>query len=99
MRRRNITHNVAERGNQLMKGLESVKSPVIQSIRGLGLMVGIDLSSAGHVRMLQEKLKTQGVLSSLYTKNTVRLMPPTIISKKEIDILLRSLHTAFASLQ
>ena len=99
MRRTNITRNVAERGNQLMKGLDRVKTPVIQSIRGLGLMVGIDLPSAGHVRTLQEKLKTQGILSSLHTKNTARLMPPTIISKKEVDILLKSLHTAFASLQ
>ncbi len=98
MRRANITRNVAERGTQLMKGLENIKSPLIQSIRGLGLMVGIDLPSVEHVRMLQEKLKTYGVVSSLSTKNTVRLMPPTIISQKETATLLKSLQTTFTDL-
>jgi acetylornithine/succinyldiaminopimelate/putrescine aminotransferase len=99
MKRANITRNVAQRGRQLMGGLKSIESSLIRDIRGLGLFIGIDLPSASHVRLLQEKLRTLGINSSLSTRNTVRLMPPTIISKEEVDILLRRLGTAIRSLQ
>jgi acetylornithine/succinyldiaminopimelate/putrescine aminotransferase len=99
MKRANITRNVAQRGRQLVKGLKSIDSSLIRDIRGLGLFIGIDLPSARHVRLLQEKLRTLGINSSLSTRNTVRLMPPTIISKEEVDILLRRLGTAIRSLQ
>jgi len=98
MRRANLTRNVAKRGRQLTEGLKDINSPLIQEIRGLGLFLGIDLPSASYVRMLQEKLKTIGVISSLSTRNTARLMPPTIISEREVGILLTRLRTAFASL-
>ena len=98
MRRANITRNVAERGRQLMEGLKDIKSPLIQDIRSLGLMTGIDLPSINHVQKLQHKLKTLGINSSLSTKNTVRLMPPTIVTRKEIDMLLKHLRTALAGI-
>jgi len=99
MKRLNITRNVAERGHQLMEGLKSIKSPLIQEIRALGLFVGIDLPSVDHVRTLHERLKLLGINSSLSTRNTARFLPPTIISKREIDILVKTLRTAIASLE
>ena len=99
MRNANITRNVAERGSQLIEGLKKIKSPLVQDVRGLGLYIGIDLPSPTHVSMLQEKLKSLGILSSLSTRNTVRLLPPTIISKTEVNLLLEKLRTAIASLE
>jgi acetylornithine/succinyldiaminopimelate/putrescine aminotransferase len=98
MQRVNITRNVAERGLQLVEGLKGIRSPLIQEVRGLGLFVAVDLLSAEHVRMLQEKLKTFGVNSSLSTGKTIRLMPPTIISKKEVDFLIGSFRSAISAL-
>jgi acetylornithine/succinyldiaminopimelate/putrescine aminotransferase len=99
MKRLNITRNVAECGHRLMEGLKNIKSPLIQEIRGLGLFVGIDLPSVDHVRRLHEKLKLLGINSSLSTRNTARFLPPTIISKKEVDILVKCLRTAITSLE
>jgi len=98
MRKLNITRNVAERGHQLMKGLRDIKSSLMQDLRGLGLFVGIEFPSASHVKALQEKLKSLGVISSLSTGKTARLMPPTVISKKEVDMLIERLTTSIASL-
>jgi acetylornithine/succinyldiaminopimelate/putrescine aminotransferase len=98
MKRVNITRNVTERGPQLIEGLKKIGSPLVQEVRGLGLYVGIDLPSTDHVSMLHERLKSLGILSSLSTRNTARLMPPTIISKAEVDFLLDKLNTAITSL-
>jgi len=99
MKRLNITRNVADRGHQLMEGLRNIRRPLSQEIRGLGLFVGIDLPSVDHVRRLHEKLRSLGINSSLSTRNTARLLPPTIISKKETDILVKGLRTAITSLE
>jgi len=99
MKKANITRNVAQRGRQLMEGLKSIESSLIRDIRGLGLFIGIDLPSASHVRLLQEKLRMLGINSSLSTRNTVRLMPPTVITKKEVEILLGRFGTAIRSLE
>jgi acetylornithine/succinyldiaminopimelate/putrescine aminotransferase len=99
MKRANITRNVTERGRQLMEGLKKIESQSVQEIRGLGLYIGIDLPSAHHVSMLQERLKSLGILSSLSTRNTARLLPPTIISKTEVNLLLDKFGTAIASLE
>lgn len=98
MKKANVTRNVAERGRQLAEGLKNIQSRLVQEIRSLGLFVGIDLPSPDHVRMLQEKLKMFGVTSSLSTGKTARLMPPTIISKKEVDFLIGSFRSAITSL-
>lgn len=84
---------------QLMEGLKKIESQSVQEIRGLGLYIGIDLPSAHHVSMLQERLKSLGILSSLSTRNTARLLPPTIISKAEVNLLLDKFGTAIASLE
>jgi 4-aminobutyrate aminotransferase-like enzyme len=99
MKKANITRNVAQRGRQLMEGLKSIESSLIRDIRGLGLFIGIDLPSASHLRLLQEKLKMLGINSSLSTRNTVRLMPPTIITKREVEILLARFRTVIRSME
>ncbi len=57
-------------------------------IRGLGMMVGVELPSADHVSRLQEELKRRHVKSSLSTGPVIRLMPPLVITKEEIDNLI-----------
>ena len=59
----------------------------VQDIRGLGLMIGIELNQA--CGELVEAAKTQGLLCNVTAGNTIRLLPPLIISDAQTDDIIR----------
>jgi len=77
-------------GNYFMEGLKALKSDKVREVRGLGLMIGIELKEkAGpYVQALMEK----GVIVLLAGANVIRLLPPLVITKKEIDQALKALQ-------
>ena len=76
-------------GNYLKEKLSSIESKKIREIRGLGLMIGIELKEkAGpYVQKLMEK----GVIVLLAGATVIRLLPPLVISKEEIDRVVSAL--------
>jgi len=77
-------------GNYFMEGLKAIRSDKIREVRGLGLMIGIELKEkAGpYVQALMEK----GVIVLLAGANVIRLLPPLVITKEEIDQALKALQ-------
>lgn len=61
----------------------STNWPAIKDVRGMGLMIGVELSFPG-AEVVTEMLK-RGVLSNCASDVVIRLVPPLIISKEEID--------------
>jgi len=55
----------------------------IKEIRGKGLMIGVELQSKGYPVM--QKLLSNGILVNCTNVNVIRLLPPFIISKVDID--------------
>jgi len=89
MKKMNLPNVVTSLHKQLVTGLKKIKSPLIRDIRGLGLMIALELPSKDIVKKFQSELKKVGVKSSLSTGNTVRFLPPLIITKSEIDMLIK----------
>lgn len=89
MKRLSLPKVVAALHKQLIAGLKRIKSPLLKDIRGLGLMIALELPSKDTVKKFQGELKKAGVKSSLSTGNTVRFLPPLIITKSEIDMLIK----------
>lgn len=79
----NLAKNSEELGNYLMDKLKSISSSKIKEIRGKGLFVGIELSEKA--RPYCEELKNEGLLCKETHENVIRLAPPLIITKDEID--------------
>lgn len=77
-------------GTYFMERLKSLKNDKIREVRGLGLMIGIELKEkAGpYVQALMEK----GVIVLLAGANVIRLLPPLVITKEEIDQALKALQ-------
>jgi ornithine--oxo-acid transaminase len=76
----------AELGDYLMQRLAAISSPHVQQIRGKGLWVGIVLkASAGGARRFCEALMTEGLLAKETHWNVIRLAPPLVITKEQID--------------
>ena len=76
----------AELGEYLMARLCQIESPHIKQIRGKGLWIGIVLkAAAGGARPFCEKLLARGLLCKETHWNVIRLAPPLIITREELD--------------
>jgi acetylornithine/LysW-gamma-L-lysine aminotransferase len=77
-----------------MKRLNGMKSDKIREVRGLGLMIGIELKEkAGpYVKSLMEK----GVIALLAGSFVIRLLPPLVITKDEIDFVADKIEEVLA---
>ena len=100
--RRKILNNVLERGNQLKNGLTkiSAKFPkIINGKRGIGLIQGLVINDAyTDAKTITLKAFDQGLLLVPAGGNVVRFVPPLIISRNEINILLKKLDLIFKEL-
>ncbi len=83
----NLAAYAEETGNYLQSGLKklSEKGTLISEIRGLGLMIGIQLSENSALEV-KRKLFEKGFLVGNVGSNVIRLLPPLIITKEDIDI-------------
>ena len=83
IRRLDLARNARERGAQLMAGLSSIRSDKIREVRGLGLIVGIELKeNAGpSIKALQD----EGVLTLGAGQTVMRYLPPLVITAEQID--------------
>lgn len=95
-----ITGNVIARAKQLRKGLETLqkKYPMIEDISGRGLMIAFSVGSEENVEKLVENLQNNGVKTSLSTGKYIRFLPPTIISKDEVQEFLKRLESSLETL-
>jgi ornithine--oxo-acid transaminase len=73
----------AEMGKYFLGLLKSMRSAAIKEVRGAGLWIGIELHGAA--RPYCEALKEEGVLCKETRDRVLRIAPPLIITKDEID--------------
>ena len=73
----------AELGDYLLKKLQGLSSPHVQEVRGKGLWIGIELNT--EARPFCEALKQLGVLCKETHEVVIRIAPPLVITKEEID--------------
>ena len=83
-----ICEKARVRGSYLRTRLEDLSNNwnAIRDVRGRGLMVGIELAFDGG-DVVKEMLK-RGVLSNCASGNVIRLVPPLIITKEELDTVV-----------
>lgn len=81
---RDFLDEVREKGAYFMEKLKSIDSEHIKEVRGIGLMIGIEVEPE-HVLDYIQAAQDQGLLALKAGTNTIRLLPPLIITKEEID--------------
>ena len=75
-----------ELGEYLLGELGELDSPMISDVRGRGLFVGIEIDPReGSARAICEALMERGLLSKETHETVVRLAPPLVISREQID--------------
>lgn len=83
--------NARAQGDYLLEGLRSLYHPRIKEVRGRGLMLAIEFDAAGEgARAYSEALMHAGVLCKETHTHTLRLAPPLVIDRAEVDWLLET---------
>jgi acetylornithine/N-succinyldiaminopimelate aminotransferase len=86
---------VREQGAYLQEKLSDFKSrfPVIQVVRGLGLMWGLELAQEG--APVVDACRERGLLVNCTQGNVIRLLPPLVVTPRELEAALAILGDAF----
>jgi len=78
-----LVERSAEMGRYFLDLLRSLSSPAIKEVRGIGLWIGIELHEPA--RPYYEAFKEEGVLCKETHDRVIRIAPPLIIEKADID--------------
>jgi ornithine--oxo-acid transaminase len=78
-----LVERSAELGEYFLEKLRAISSPVVKEIRGRGLWIGVELTVAA--RPYCERLMQEGMLCKETHDHVIRLAPPLVITREEID--------------
>ena len=94
-----MIENAAIQGDYFLARLRELRSPHIKEVRGKGLLIGVELfEEAGGARRFSEALLKKGLLCKETHHNILRLAPPLIIQRKEIDWALERIEQVLNSI-
>lgn len=99
LEKQKVLKHVQKTGSYLLERLQELqrKHEAIRTIRGLGLMVGMELESADLAKAVFKQMLERGVVLNRTDDTVIRFLPPYIIQKQHIDQAIRELDRALAS--
>jgi LysW-gamma-L-lysine/LysW-L-ornithine aminotransferase len=89
-----LPQQAAEKGAYLMQRLRSIESPLIREVRGLGLMIGVELKRK--VAPYLEALLQQGVIALPAGLTVIRFLPPLVITYPQLDAVVEAVKSVIA---
>lgn len=89
-----LPQRTARLGERLMAEIRALQSPLVREVRGLGLMIGVDLKVK--VTPVLQRLQALGVLALPAGMTVLRLLPPLVIEEEDIDRVVAALKQALA---
>ncbi len=88
----NMIENAATLGEYFMEQLKEINSTHVKEVRGKGLLIGIELNhTEGGARRFCEALQAEGILCKETHQHVIRLAPPLIIQRENIDWALEKI--------
>jgi len=92
-----MIENAEKLGTYFLKKLREIESPYVKEVRGIGLMIGVELKpEAGSAREVCLRLKEKGLLCKETHEKIIRFTPPLVIKKEEIDWAFERIRTVLA---
>jgi acetylornithine/succinyldiaminopimelate/putrescine aminotransferase len=93
-----MLENCQKMGDHFLSQLEKVKGkfPFVKEVRGKGLILGMELKIDGN-SIVREMLKKK-ILINCTMGNVLRFLPPLIVTKEEIDRVIKTLEEVFQGL-
>jgi ornithine--oxo-acid transaminase len=93
-----LIERAAELGPHLDARLRAIRSPLVKETRSIGLWAGIELvPGAGGARKYCHALKDRGLLCKDTHVNTIRLAPPLVITREQLDWAVDQIEAVLAA--
>jgi ornithine--oxo-acid transaminase len=94
-----LAERARELGDHLMAQLRALAHPAITEVRGRGLLIGVEIDPAfASARTVCEALMREGVLTKETHDTVVRLAPPLVIERVQIDAAVGALKRVLVAL-
>jgi acetylornithine/succinyldiaminopimelate/putrescine aminotransferase len=92
-----MLENCQKMGEYFLSELDEIKKkfPFVKEVRGKGLILGIELKIDGS-SFVKEMLKKK-ILINCTMGNVLRFLPPLIVTKEEIDRVVKALEEVFSN--
>ena len=88
IRDENLLSNATEVGNYIKESLKKI--PIVKDVKGRGLLLGIELTE--EASKVRDFLLNHGIITGTSAKkNVLRLLPPIILKKENLDIFFEAL--------
>ncbi|HLJ87297.1 MAG TPA: aspartate aminotransferase family protein [Candidatus Angelobacter sp.] len=91
--------HVQRTGTYLMKRLKDLQQEytAIREVRGMGLMIGLELESADLAKAVFKDLLERRIIVNRTDETVIRLLPPFIIHQKHVDTFVEELTEVLAN--
>ena len=87
--------HVRDTGEYLRDAVHALEAPVVARTHGMGLWFGLTLT-ADVAPVVERRMRELGVIVNAAKPNVIRIAPPLIITRDEIDELVAALAIALA---
>ncbi len=94
-----LLDHVQQIGAYFRAQLESLasKHSNVREVRGLGLMLGIEIDSPDTAKAIVQQLLQEGIIINRTHETVLRFLPPYIVQKKHVDEVIHALDSALSS--
>jgi ornithine--oxo-acid transaminase len=93
-----LATHAAEMGEYFMSELKKLNSPIIEQIRGKGLLIGLVINPRYFTaREICLRLLKEGIITKDTHSTVIRLAPPLIINREQIDFAVSALNNVLTS--
>jgi putrescine aminotransferase len=97
-----LVENARARGEQLVSGARKLAETypgVVRDVRGLGLLVGVELTNEGYGGWIIPEMLKHGVTAAwtLNMQRVIRLEPPLVVTSEQVDRALAALEAGLAT--
>jgi len=89
-----LLDHVKRVGERLRRGIEALGHPLVDHVRGAGLLLGVQLTAPAGAAVVG-LLRDAGFIVNACQPDVLRLAPPLIITAEQVDALLAALPAAF----
>lgn len=92
-----LVENAREMGAYFQERLSEINSPLIREVRGIGLLIGVDMRV--RVTPILQALMERGFMVLNAGGTVLRFLPPLTITQSEIDAVIETLSNCLQELQ
>ena len=86
MKRDGLVEHSRDLGKRWMEDLKAIGSDRIKEVRGYGMIIGVETDTNETAASIQKYCRENGVLVNVCHGNTVRLIPPLILTDAQKDV-------------